>query len=126
MRRWRPNPEVRFTSLRPRLRPQAILAAGEQARQETSAASLVSAEPAPDPTIAAQAEADLAAAAAAEAANPSVVAISTPPGSPRPGIFSRAVEAAVAAAIRAPDPEPEPEPAKRCRQERARARYQAR
>ena len=45
-------------------------------------------------------------AAALEAANPSVVAISMRPAA-RPADLSRAVEAAVAAAVREPDPEPE-------------------
>ena len=98
------EPAASFASLRPRSRPATILAAGEQARLETQAASL--AAPAADP---AQAEAELAAAAAAEAANPSVVAISRRPAA-RPDDFDQAVEAAVAAAIRAPAPEPEPEP----------------
>jgi hypothetical protein len=60
-------------------------------------------------SIAAQAEAELAAAAALEAQNPSIVAISRRPEA-RPRDLSRAVEAAVAAAVRAPDPQPEPEP----------------
>jgi Tfp pilus assembly protein PilP len=97
--------EVQAASLRPRERPVVILAAAEAARQQTANASLALAPSAED---AAQAEADLAAAAAAEAANPSVVAISRRPAA-RPKDFSRAVEAAVAAAIRAPEPEPEPE-----------------
>jgi hypothetical protein len=103
------DPEVTFVSLRPRERPQVILAASERARSETEGASLVTASAAPAPSEAAEAEAALAAAAAAEAANPSVVAISRRPA-PRPGDFSAAVEAAVAAAIRAPEPKPEPEP----------------
>jgi hypothetical protein len=103
------DPEVTFVSLRPRERPQVILAASERARTETEAASLVTASAAPAASDAAEAEAALAAAAAAEAANPSVVAISRRPA-PRPGDFSAAVEAAVAAAIRAPEPKPEPEP----------------
>ena len=105
------EPAVSFTSLRPRLRPTAILAAGERARQETESASLAAAQPAPEAAAetAAETEAQLAAAAAAEAANPSVVAISRRPAA-RPRDFSRAVEAAVAAAIRAPAPEPEPAP----------------
>jgi hypothetical protein len=54
--------------------------------------------------LTAQAEAELAAAAALEAANPSIVAISRRP-EPRPDDLSRAVEAAVAAAVREPEPE---------------------
>ncbi len=96
--------ETAVTSLRPRTRPQTVLAAGTAARQETEAASL-----------AAQAEeiakAQAAALAAADPADPSLLAISRRPAE-RPRDLSRAVEAAVAAAIRAPDPEPaaEPEP----------------
>ncbi len=101
------TPDVADTavaSLRPRARPQTVLAAGAAARQETEAASL-----------AAQAEelakAQAAALAAADPANPSLLAISRRPAE-RPRDLSRAVEAAVAAAIRAPEPEPavEPEP----------------
>lgn len=88
------------TSLRPRARPQSVLAAGDRAREETAAASL-SAEPPPE--AAAEEEATLA------AANPSVLTISRRPAA-KPKDFSRAVEAAVAAAVRAPEPEPEPEP----------------
>jgi type IV pilus biogenesis protein PilP len=106
------DPAVTVVSLRPRERPQIVLAASERARAETEAASLAAgpALAAPAPAAdAAEAEAALAAAAAAEAANPSVVAISRRPAA-RPGDFSVAVEAAVAAAIRAPEPKPEPEP----------------
>ncbi|NGM45429.1 translation initiation factor 2 [Rhodobacter sp. SGA-6-6] len=103
------EPEVRQASLRPRERPRTVLAAAEAARQQTETASLALA---PTAEEAAQAEADLAAAAAAEAANPSVVAISRRPAA-RPKDFSRAVEAAVAAAIRTPEPEPEPEAPKK-------------
>jgi len=98
--------EVQAASLKPRARPGVILAAAEAARLQTESASLAVT---PTAEEAAQAEAELAAAAAAEAANPSVVAISRRPAA-RPKDFSRAVEAAVAAAIRAPEPEPEPEP----------------
>ncbi len=103
-----PEAVVEFVSLRPRQRPGIILAAGEQARQETAAAAIAAAPPEVDATAI---EAALAAATAAEAANPSVVAISRRPAE-RPKDFSRAVEAAVAAAIRAPEKpaEPEPEP----------------
>lgn len=118
-RRPRPRPEgltptddaalpveegVNVTSLRPRERPAAVLAAAESARAASPVADAASA-----PAEVADAEAALAAAAAAEAANPSVVAISRRPA-PRPGDFTAAVEAAVAAAIRAPEPPPEPEP----------------
>ncbi len=123
------DPAVTVVSLRPRERPQIVLAASERARAETEAASLAAgpALAAPAPAAdAAEAEAALAAAAAAEAANPSVVAISRRPAA-RPGDFSVAVEAAVAAAIRAPEPKPEPEPrARKGRKEGAGARSEAR
>lgn len=99
------EPGVQAASLRPRERPRTVLAAAEAARQQTETASLALT---PTAEEAAQAEAELAAAAAAEAANPSVVAISRRPAA-RPKDFSRAVEAAVAAAIRTPEPEPEAE-----------------
>ncbi len=89
------------TSLRPRARPQTVLAAGERARSETAAASLAAPAEAPS----AEEEAVLA------ASNPSVLTISRRPAA-KPKDFSRAVEAAVAAAVRAPEPEPEPEPEK--------------
>ena len=101
-----PAEGVQTVSLKPRARPRTVVAAAESARQQTETASLALAPSAGD---AAEAEAELAAATAAEAANPSVVAISRRPAA-RPKDFSRAVEAAVAAAIRAPEPEPEPEP----------------
>lgn len=86
------------TSLRPRVRPASVVAAGEQARAETAAASLAApaAEAAPTTEL-----------AAADAANPSLLTISRRP-SAKPRDFSRAVEAAVAAAVRTPEPEPEP------------------
>ncbi len=103
---------VLAASLRPRTRPQTILAAGEDARRATEAASL--------------ATASAAAGSAAEAAILAVVAepdapIATPSGSrlavsvsripaPRPRNLERAVAAALAAATRAPEPDPEPEP----------------
>jgi hypothetical protein len=88
-----------FASLRPRARPSTVLAAGERARAETAGASIAS--PAGDAVI------EPAAMAAADATNPSLLAISRRPAE-KPQDFSRAVEAAVAAAVRAPEPEPEP------------------
>ncbi|MDQ2064992.1 hypothetical protein Q9295_01275 [Xinfangfangia sp. CPCC 101601] len=94
---------VQSAGMRPRERPRSVLAAAEAARSQTESASL-----ALTPSAAEQAEAaaELAAATAAEAENPSIVAISRRPVA-RPKDMSRAVEAAVAAAIRAPEPEPE-------------------
>ena len=100
-----PAEAVQAATLRPRERPRTVLAAAETARQQTEAASLAMT---PTAEETAKAEAELAAATAAEAANPSIVAISRRPAA-RPKDFSRAVEAAVAAAIRTPEPEPEPE-----------------
>jgi hypothetical protein len=84
------DPVVQVTSLRPRERPQIILAAGDRARSETASASLASAAPAAD-------------------GNGSVLAISRRPAS-KPDDFSGAVEAAVAAAVRLPVPKADPEP----------------
>jgi hypothetical protein len=88
------------TGLRPLARPASVLAAASASRPADLGAQGAS--------LAAQAEADLAAAAALEAANPSIVAISMRPAA-RPSDLSNAVEAAVAAAVRAPEPEPEVE-----------------
>ncbi|NPD17341.1 hypothetical protein HOY34_19330 [Xinfangfangia sp. D13-10-4-6] len=99
--------DTQFAGLRPRARPAAIEAASAQARAETATASLAS-------------EATLQLASAApdaaqpglspeEAANPSIMTISRRPAA-KPKDFSRAVEAAVAAAVRAPDPVPEAAP----------------
>ncbi len=101
------------SSPRPRGRPGAVLAAGEDARVATEAASLATAS-------AAAGSAAEAAILAVVATNP-VDALVTPSGSrlavsvsripaPRPRDLERAVAAALAAATRAPDPEPEPEP----------------
>jgi hypothetical protein len=86
----------RLAGLRPKARPGAVLAAGEAAltAKAASAASLT-----------AQAET----AAAASSGSPLAVAISRRPAA-RPQDLSRAVEAAVAAAVRTPEPQPEPEP----------------
>lgn len=90
-----------FASLRPRERPPTVLAAGELARAETAGASLVS--PSGDAAI------EPAALAVSDAANPALLAISRRPVE-KPRDFSRAVEAAVAAAVRTPLPEAAPEP----------------
>jgi hypothetical protein len=96
-------PEDRaFAALRPLPRPAVVLAAAAAARPADLGAQGAS--------LTAQAEADLAAAAALEAANPSIVAISMRPAA-RPRDLSRAVEAAVAAAVRTPEPDPQPETA---------------
>lgn len=93
-------------SLRPRNRPATVLAAAERARAETAAASLA----APVEGGAEAASVTPASAAATDGANPSLLAISRRPAE-KPRDFSRAVEAAVAAAVRSPAPEPEPAPA---------------
>ena len=85
-----PAEDSRFSSLRPRLRPQAILAAGEASRQAAEAASLAA-------QAAAQAAADAAVAEAAADVSPMAVSVSRIPA-PRPRDLNRAVEAAVAAA----------------------------
>ena len=90
--------------LRPLSRPASVLATASAARPTGEAADLG----AQGASLAAQAEADLAAAAALEAENPSVVAISRRPEA-RPRDLSRAVEAAVAAAVREAEPQPEAE-----------------
>lgn len=91
-------------TLRPLARPASVLAAASASRPDTGTA--VADLGAQGASLAAQAEAQLAAAAALEEQNPSIVAISMRPAA-RPNDLSRAVEAAVAAAVRAPDPEPE-------------------
>ncbi len=88
-----------FAGLRPLARPATVLAAAAAARPATAPEDLG----AQGASLNAQNEAALSAAAAAEAANPSVVAISRRPAA-RPGDLSRAVEAAVAAAVREPAP----------------------
>jgi hypothetical protein len=103
---------VRAASLRPRGRPDTVLAAGDAARLATESASLA--------TASAAAGSAAEAAILAIAAEPDMVT-ATPSGSrlavsvsripaPRPRDLERAVAAALAAATRAPDPEPEPEP----------------
>ncbi|THD84538.1 hypothetical protein E7811_01995 [Aliigemmobacter aestuarii] len=112
--------DARFASLRPRLRPAAVVAAAEEARKAedarkaTEAASIAAA-------AAAAAEAAVADELAAEearlaSASPLAVQVSRRPAA-RPNDLSRAVQAAAAAAVRAvptepaPPPAPEPEPA---------------
>ena len=97
-----PVADSRLAGLRPLARPEAILAAGEAARAQASAANSGS--------IWAMGQAATAEQAATAAGNGSglAVAISRKP-QPRPRDLSRAVEAAVAAAIRAPEPTPEPQ-----------------
>lgn len=94
-------PETRLATLRPRLRPAAILAAGEEARRASAAASLAS-------------EAAVLTLASAAAPDPNrsplAVAVSRKPAA-RPKDLTKAVEAAVAAAVRQPEPQaPDPEP----------------
>ncbi|MDX5349887.1 MAG: translation initiation factor 2 [Paracoccaceae bacterium] len=93
-----PDPAVaaEFAGLRPLPRPETILAAAAAAAPADLGALGAS--------LTAQDEAQLAAASALQAQNPSVVAISRRPQA-RPGDLSGAVEAAVAAAVRAPEPQ---------------------
>ena len=107
-----PAEDSRFASLRPRLRPTSILAAGEAARLASQSASLAASAAA----ASAAAEAAIIEASANAAVSPQAVAVSRVPA-PRPRDLSRAVEAAVAAATQpavrrkaAPEPEPEPQP----------------
>jgi hypothetical protein len=93
-------------TVRPLPRPQSVLAAASASRPAEAAGLAPADLGAQGASLAAQAEAQLAAAAALEAENPSIVAISMRPAA-RPNDLSRAVEAAVAAAVRAPDPEAE-------------------
>ncbi|MDP4031585.1 MAG: translation initiation factor 2 [Pseudorhodobacter sp.] len=98
--------DSRLTSLRPHLRPAAVLSLGETARLATEAASL-------------SAAAAATAAPQAETAAPVVLAglgVSRRPAA-RPGNFNTAIEAAIAAAVRSPrqnsaaiEPEAEDEP----------------
>ncbi len=102
-----PEADSAVANLRPLPRPATVLAAASASRPAADAAALAPADlGAQGASLAAQAEARLAAAAALEAENPSIVAISMRPAA-RPGDLSRAVEAAVAAAVRAPEPEAE-------------------
>lgn len=99
-------PTSDFAGLRPAPRPDAVLtlAAASRPAPAGSAALAPADLGAQGASLTAQRDAQLAAAAAAEAANPSVVAISRRPAG-RPRDLSRAVEAAVAAAVREPAPQ---------------------
>ena len=78
--------DTRVTSLRPRLRPPEILARGEEEAAAQAAAASIAASAVSDAAV-----------------SPLAVAVSLKPA-PRPKDFSGAVQAAVAAAIRAPEP----------------------
>lgn len=95
---------VDFASLRPRQRPALVEAASAKARADTAAASLANEE---DVQLASATVPATAGLSAAELANPSLMTISRRPAA-RPQDFSRAIEAAVAAAVRAPEPAPAP------------------
>lgn len=90
---------TQVVTLRPLGRPGSV-AATAAAVTSSSAATDLGAQGA---SLTAQAEVRAAEAAALEAANPSIIAISMRPAT-RPDDLSRAVEAAVAAALREPDP----------------------
>ncbi|MFN6005182.1 MAG: hypothetical protein ACK47C_14250 [Paracoccaceae bacterium] len=92
-----------FAVLRPLPRPASVATAAAAVLPASAAPADLGAQGA---SLTAQAEAKLAEAAALEAQNPSIVAISMRPAS-RPRDLSRAVEAAVAAAVREPAPEAE-------------------
>lgn len=98
-----------LATLRPLPRPATVVAAASASRPADApedALPAVADLGAQAASLTAQAEAQLAAAAALEAENPSIVAISMRPAA-RPRDLSRAVEAAVAAAVREPEPEAE-------------------
>ena len=95
-----PAEDSRFASLRPRLRPQTILAAGEAARRASESASIAARASAA--SIAAEAAIIEASASIAADTSPQAVAVSRVPA-PRPRNLSRAIEAAVSAATRQPD-----------------------
>ncbi len=85
----------RVAVLRPRPRPSAVSSSAATARVDTAAASL---------TAQANAAVEAALASAAETGNLMTLAVSRRPVA-RPRDMSRAVNAAVAAAVRAPEPE---------------------
>ncbi|WP_149589466.1 hypothetical protein [Tabrizicola flagellatus] len=91
---------TRFAGLRPLPRPASVTAAAAAILPASAAPADLGAQGA---SLTAQAQAKLAEAAALEAQNPSIVAISMRPAA-RPQDMSRAVEAAVAAAVREPAP----------------------
>ncbi|MFN4192558.1 MAG: hypothetical protein ACK4FR_06420 [Tabrizicola sp.] len=91
---------VQFATLRPLPRPASVTTAAAAVLPASATPADLGAQGA---SLTAQAEAKLAEAAALEARNPSIVAISMRPAA-RPQDMSRAVEAAVAAAVREPAP----------------------
>ncbi|MFN4202054.1 MAG: hypothetical protein ACK4GM_03255 [Tabrizicola sp.] len=91
---------VQFATLRPLPRPANVTTAAAAVLPASASPADLGAQGA---SLTAQAEAKLAEAAALEARNPSIVAISMRPAA-RPQDMSRAVEAAVAAAVREPAP----------------------
>ncbi len=95
-----------FAGLRPLPRPASVLAAASSSRpaETLTDETLTSDLGAQGASLTAQRDAALAAASAEQAANPSIIAISRRPAA-RPRDLSRAVEAAVAAAVREPAPE---------------------
>jgi hypothetical protein len=103
-----PDGGTEFAGPRPLPRPATVTAAASASRPAAAdAGGLVTADlGAQGASLAAQAEAQAAAAAALEAENPSIISFSKRPVG-RPRDLSRAVEAAVAAAVREPDPEVE-------------------
>jgi hypothetical protein len=97
---------IEFADLRPLPRPASVATAAAAVLPASATAADLGAQGA---SLTAQAAAKLAEAAALEAQNPSIVAISMRPAA-RPQDLSRAVEAAVAAAVREPAPVEEAEP----------------
>lgn len=95
-----------FAGLRPLPRPASVLAAASSSRPAETLTddTLTTDLGAQGASLTAQRDAALAAASAEQAANPSIIAISRRPAA-RPRDLSRAVEAAVAAAVREPAPE---------------------
>jgi len=89
-----PAADSRLAGVQPLPRPAGVESAARQAQQAASAASLTT-------------QGDLANQEAALLASASAIEISRRP-MPRPADLSRAVEAAVAAAVLMPEPEPEP------------------
>jgi len=92
-----------LAGLRPLPRPASVLAAASASRPADASGLAAADLGAQGASLTAQAEAELAAAMALEASDPTIVAISMRPVA-RPRDFSKAVEAAVAAAARDPDP----------------------
>ncbi len=86
----------RAVTMRPRIRPDTILSTASAARNETANASL---------TAQSNAAVEEAVASAAATGNVMTLAVSRRPAA-KPRDMSRAVEAAVAAAVRTPEPDP--------------------